>query len=220
MTVSHGAALRRPLAVAVLAVGLLVAGCGSNAGNAPATSSTPPSGPALTSTPPAQAQPAPRAWALSVCQTVTSTLAQLGAPPQTNNSSNPTATRQAYADYLTRASTAVQQAADRLGSLGAPPVANGQQIFDQLRMQLTQLHNNLNDAATQLKAANPNDTAALGPVFGAAGNAIALLGTLTSNPELRAAFDQTPECHNMPGMGATITTTAPTTTAPSQPPPS
>jgi hypothetical protein len=140
-------------------------------------------------------------------------LTQLGAPPQADTS-NPTATRQAYADYLSRASNAVQQAMDRLGSIGAPPVANGQQVFDQLRTQLTQLRNNLNDAATQLKAANPNDAAAIGPAFGAAGNALALLGTLTSNPELRAAFDQIPECHNMPGMSATTTTMAP-----SQPPP-
>jgi hypothetical protein len=139
---------------------------------------------------------------------VTSTLAQLGAPPQADNN-NPTATRQAYADYLSRASNGVQQAMDRLTSIGPPPVANGQQIFDQLRTQLTQLRDSLNNAATQLKAANPNDAAALGPAFGAAGNAVALLGTLTSNEELRTAFDQTPECHNVPGMGATTTTTTP-----------
>jgi hypothetical protein len=211
MNISHGTALRRPLAIAVLAAGLMVAGCGGNASNAPATSPAPPSAPALTSAPPAQAQPTARAWATSVCQTVTSTLAQLGAPPQANTS-NPTATRQAYADYLARASNAVQQAMDRLTSIGAPPVANGQQIFDQLRDQLTQLRNNLNDATTQLKAANPNDAAAIGPAFGAAGNAVSLLGTLLSNSELRAAIDQTPECHNIPGMSATPTT-------PFQPPP-
>ena len=211
MNVSHGTALRRPLVIAVLAAGLMVAGCGGNASNAPATSPPPPSAPVLTSAPPAQAQPAAGAWATSVCQTATSTLAQLGAPPQANTG-NSTATRQAYADYLTRASNAVQQAMDRLTSIGAPPVANGQQIFDQLRAQLTQLRNNLNDATTQLKAANPNDAAAIGPAFGAAGNAVSLLGTLLSNAELRAAIDQTPECHNIPGMSATSTT-------PSQPPP-
>ena len=208
MNVSPGAALRRPLAVAVLAAWLMVAGCGGNASNAPATSSAPPPASAVTSTTPAQPPPSARAWATSICQTVTSTFAQLGAPPQADNN-NPTATRQAYADYLSRASNAVQQAMDRLASIGAPPVDNGQQIFDQLRTQLTQLHDSLNDAATQLKAANPNDAAALGPVFGAAGNAVALIGTLTSNPELRAAFDQTPECHNVPGMGAATTTTSP-----------
>lgn len=208
MNVSPGAALRRPLAVAVLAAGLMVAGCGGNASNAPATSSAPPSASAVTSTPPGQPQPSARAWATSICQTVTSTLAQLGAPPQADNN-NPTATRQAYADYLSRAGNAVQQAMDRLASIGAPPVANGQQIFDQLRTQLTQLRDSLNNAATQLKAANPNDAAALGPAFGAAGNAITLIGTLTSNPELRAAFDQTPECHNVPGMGAATITTTP-----------
>jgi len=213
MNISPGKGLRSPLAVAVLAAGLMVAGCGSNASNAPATSPAPPSGPAVTSVPPAQAPPAARAWTTSVCQTVTSTLVQLGAPPEANTN-NPTATRQAYADYLNRASNAVQQAMERLASIGAPPVANGQQISDQLRTQLTQLRNNLNDATTQLKAANPNDAAAIGPVFGAAGNVVSLLGTFISNSssELRAAIDQTPECHNMPGMGASTTT-------PSQPPP-
>jgi hypothetical protein len=210
MKISHGATLRRPLAGAILAAGLLLAGCGGNASNAPATSSAPPppAAPAVTSTAPAQPQQAARTWATSICQTITSTLTQLGAPPQTNNS-DPTATRQAYADYLSRASSAVQQATDRLASIGAPPVANGQQIFDQLRTQLAQLRTSLNDAANQLKAANPNDAAALGPAFGAAGDAVTLLGTLTSNPELRAAFDQAPECHNVPGMGTMTTTTAP-----------
>jgi hypothetical protein len=212
MNISHGKALRSPLAVAVLAAGLMVAGCGSNASNAPATSPAPSSGPAVTSAPPAQPPSAARAWATSVCQTVTSTLAQLGAPPQTNTS-NPTATRQAYADYLNRASNAVQQAMDRLASIGAPPVANGQQIFDQLRTQLTQLRNNLNDAMTQLKAANPNEAAAIGPAFGAASNAVGMVGTLTSNPQLRAAIDQTSECQHVPGLNAT-----PSTTTPGQPP--
>jgi hypothetical protein len=208
MNVSPGAALRRPFALAVLAAGLMVAGCGGSASNAPATSSVPPPAPAVTSTQPVQAQPSARAWATSICQTVTSTLAQVGAPPQADNN-NPTATRQAYAGYLSRAGTAVQQAMDRLASIGAPPVANGQQIFDQLRTQLTQLRDSLNDAATQLKAANPNDAAALGPAFSAAGDAVALIGTLTGNPELRDAFDQTPECRNMPGMGAATITTTP-----------
>jgi len=50
--------------------------------------------------------------------------------------------------------------------------------------------------------ANPNDAAAIGPAFGAAGNVVSLLATLisNSNSELHAAIDQTPECHNIPRM--------------------
>lgn len=208
MTCSRRAALRRPLAVAVVAAGLTLAGCGSNASNAPGTSSTAPSGPVVNTTAPAQVQPAAVAWATSMCQALGPAFNQLGAPPQPDTA-NPAATRQAYVDYLSRASNAAQQAFDRLGSVGPPPVQNGQQILDQARSQLTQLRNNLNDALTQLKAANPNESAAIGPAFNAAGNAITLVGTLTDNPQLRAAIDQAPECQNVPGVSGTTSTTTP-----------
>jgi hypothetical protein len=209
MNVSRRAALRRPLAAAVVAAGLALAGCANNAGNAPAASTTP-AAPGVSSPGQAQSQPAARAWTASMCQALGPTLGQLGAPPQVD-AGNPTATRQAYIDYLNRAANASQQAIDRLASVGAPPVNNGQQILDQLRTQLTQLHNNLNDAMTQLKAANPNEVAAMGPAFSAASNAVSLVGTLTSEPQLRAAIEQTSECQNVSGMH-------PTTTSPSQPP--
>jgi len=65
---------------------------------------------------------------------------------------------------------------------------------------------------TQLKAANPNDAAAVGQAFGAVGNAVGLVGTLTSDPQLRAAIDQTTECHNAPEINGGAATT------PAQPP--
>jgi ABC-type transporter Mla subunit MlaD len=147
-----------------------------------------------------------------MCQALGPAFSQLGAPPRANPG-DLAATRQAYIDYLSRASNAAQQAMDRLASVGPPPVQNGQQILDQLRAQLTQLRNNLNDAMTQLKAANPNEAAAIGPAFGAASSAVSMVGTLTSNPQLRAAIDQTSECQNVPGLNAT-----PSTTTPGQPP--
>lgn len=208
MNVPRGAALRRPLAVVAVAVGLTLAGCANNAGNAPATSPAAPPPPAANSAPPAQPQPAARAWAASVCQALGPTLTELGAPPQAN-SSDLAATRQAYIDYLSRASNSAQQAIDRLASVGPPPVQNGQQILDQLRTQLTQLRNNLNDAMTQLKAANPNEAAAIGPAFSAARNAVGVVGTLTSDPQLRAAIDQASECQNVPGVSAKASTTPP-----------
>jgi|SRR6185312_988660 hypothetical protein len=208
MNFARGAALRRPLAVAAVAAGLTLAGCGTNAGNAPATSSNAPSGPAVNSTAPAQAQPATIAWAKSMCQALGPAFSQLGAPPQPDTA-NPAATRQAYVDYLSRASNAAQQAYDRLASVGPPPVQNGQQILDQARTQLSQLRDNLNNALTQLKAASSNESAAIGPAFSAAGNAVSLVGTLTDNPQLRAAIDQTPECQSVPGVSGTSSTTTP-----------
>ena len=135
---------------------------------------------------------------VDVPQALGPTFSQLGAPPQPNTA-DPAATRQAYIDYLARASNAAQQAMDRLASVGPPPVQSGQQILDQLRSELSQLRTNLNDAMTQLKAANPNDAAAVGQAFGAVGNAVGLVSTLTSDPQLRAAIDQTPECHTASG---------------------
>lgn len=213
MNFARGVARRRALAVAAVAAGLTLAGCGTNTGNAPATSSNAPSGPAVTSTAPAQAQPAAVSWAKSMCQALGPAFSQLGALPQPDTA-NPTATRQAYVDYLSRASNAAQQAYDRLASVGPPPVQNGQQILDQARSQLSQLRDNLNSALTQLKAANPNESAAaVGPAFSAAGNAVSLVSILTDNPQLRAAIDQAPECQNVPGVSG-----APSTTTPGQPP--
>ena len=209
VTFVRGTARRRPLAVAVVATGLTLAGCGANTNNAPATSTNAPSGPAVNSTAPAPAQPAAVAWAKSMCQALGPAFSQLGALPQPDTA-NPAATRQAYVDYLSRASTAAQQAYDRLTSVGPPPVQNGQQILDQARTQLSQLRDNLNSALTQLKAAEPNEsTAAVGPAFSAAGNAVSLVGTLTSNPQLQAAIDQAPECQNVPGVSGTSSTTTP-----------
>jgi hypothetical protein len=211
INLSHGAILRRPLAVVALAAGLTVAGCGGNAGNAPGAPPAASSAPATSSGASAQSQQAARAWAASMCQALGPTFSQLGAPPQPNTA-DPAATRQAYIDYLARASNAAQQAMDRLASVGPPPVQNGQQILDQLRTELSQLRTNLNDATTQLQAANPNDAAAVGQAFGAVGNAVGLVSTLTSDPQLRAAIDQTAECQNVPGINGKTPTT------PSQPP--
>ncbi|MGH3767037.1 MAG: hypothetical protein ACRDS0_10420 [Pseudonocardiaceae bacterium] len=197
MNISRGAALRRLLAILVTAAGLAAAGCGNNAGNPPGTPPTAPSSPAVSSTPPTRAPPTRGAWAKSMCQALGLAFIQLGEPPQPDLG-NLTATRQTYIDYLGRAATVVQQATDQLAFLGAPPVSHGQQILDRLRTQLIQLHDNLDDAVTQLKAANPNDASGIGPILAAAGNAVGLAGTLTSDPELRAAFDQTPECQNVP----------------------
>jgi hypothetical protein len=201
---TKGAVLRRPLAVAVVAAGFALAGC-ANPTNAPGASSTAPSPPVMSSTPPGQPQAAAVAWANSMCQALRPALGQLGSPPQPDLN-NTTATRQAYINYLGNARNATQQAIDRLSSIGPPPVANGPQILGQMTTQLSQLRDTLNDALTQLNQANPNDSGAMVRAFGAASHVVGLFNTLTADPQLRAAIDQTPECQNLSNVNGASTT--------------
>ncbi|MDT7712639.1 MAG: hypothetical protein QOG46_1328, partial [Pseudonocardiales bacterium] len=177
-------ALRRPLAAMALAA-LVVAGCTSNPSSAPTTppAANPP--PVGSSAPPAEPQTTAFTWARSMCQALHPALTQLGKPPQPDVN-DPAATRQAFITYLTQAGNATQQTIDRLSSIGAPPVDNGQQILEEIRTQLVELRTNLLEVATRLKAANPNDTTAIGQAFGVAGNVVGLVGALATNPQLRA----------------------------------
>lgn len=202
---ARGVALRRPLAVLVVAAGL-VAGCANNSSTAPGGPAVPPSAPVRSPAPPAQPQAATLNWTRSLCQALRPTFNQLGTPPQPN-SSDLAATRQSFVTYLSNARDAAQQAIDRLSSLGPPPVDNGPRVLNQLRTQLVALRDNLNDAVTQLNQANPNDSSAIGRAFGAAGNVVGLLGTLTMDSQLRDAINQTPECQQLStGNGANSAT--------------
>jgi len=192
------------LAVVVAAAGLAVAGCANNAHAPEASPASPP--PAATN-PTSPAQPATVHWAASACQALNPVYGQLGPPPQPDMN-NLTATRQAYINYVTNARNAAQQAIDRLSAVGAPPVANGQQIVDQTRNQLTQLRKDLDDALAQLNRADPHDAGsiglaagAVGNMMGALGNRVQVLATLDTDSQLRSAINQAPECHNL----ATIT---------------
>ncbi|PZS38196.1 MAG: hypothetical protein DLM62_15095 [Pseudonocardiales bacterium] len=195
---TQGKALRRPLAVVVIAAGLTLAGCANNPTNAPGASSTAPSAPVQSSTPAVQPQAATVNWATSVCQALGPALGQLGSPPQPDLN-NVAATRQAYISYFTNARNVTQEAIGRLPSIGAPPVQNGPQILGQVNNQLSQLRDNLNEALTQLNQANPNDSAAMAQAFSAASHVVGLRNALTADPQLRAAIDQTPQCQNLPG---------------------
>ncbi len=186
------APLRRPLAAIVVAAGLAVAGC-ANPSDAPGAAANPAG---VSSTPRSEPQVTALTWASSMCQALHPAFSQLAAPPQPDLD-NPAATRQAFITYLNNVGTATQQTIDRLSSIGAPPVDNGQQVLDQIRNQLIQLRTNLTEAATQLQAANPNDSTAIGQAFGAVGNVVSLVGALATNPQLRAAIDQTPGCQNL-----------------------
>jgi hypothetical protein len=129
-----------------------------------------------------------------MCQALGLAFLQVGTPPDLDFT-HPAATRQALSTYLGNAAKATQQAIDLLSSIGAPPVSDGERTMDQIRTRLTQLHGNLEEMATRLDAANANDGAAIGQAFSAMGNVVSLFGTLTSDPQLRAAIDQAPECH-------------------------
>jgi hypothetical protein len=206
---ARNVALRRPLAVLV-AAGLAVAGCADNTVPAPA-----PLLPKATSTQPPEAQTATVDWARSMCQALDPAFEKLGAPPQPDLG-NLAATRQAYIDYLGTARNAAQQAIDGLTVVGAPPVDNGVQVLESMRIQLVQLREDLDEAMAQLKRADPNDVGGAGLALGAAANVLAALGNraqvlanLVIDPQLRAAINQTPECQNVIG-DATIGTTEPT----------
>jgi hypothetical protein len=194
-------AQRRPLAVLAAAAGLAIAGCAdNNAPGAPPLLSSPPE---VTSPLPAEPQSATLEWAKSMCQALGPAFDELDAPPQTDLN-NVTATRQVYIDYLSSARNAAQQAIEQLSSVGVPPVDNGQQVLESMRNQLTDLRNDLDDALAQLNRANPDDAGSIALAFGAAGNVLAalgnrvqLLGNLATEPQLRAAIEQTPECQNL-----------------------
>ena len=197
MKSSHGLVLRRPVAVLVTAVGLTVAACAGNT-TAPSAASPTSSPPAMSSTLPAPPPPTIHGWAKSLCQSLGFAFLQLGEPPQPNFA-DPAATRQAFGTYLSNAANSTQQAIDLLSSVGAPPVADGQRILDHMRTRLTELRGNLNNMAMQLKAAHADDAGAIAQAFGAIGNLVGLFGTLTNDSQLRAAIDQTPECHMSSG---------------------
>jgi hypothetical protein len=210
---ARNAALRRPLAVLVAAAGLAVAGCGNNVED---TAPVPaPLLPEVTSTQPTEAQTATVDWARSMCQALDPAFEQLGAPPQPDLG-NLAATRQAYIEYLDSARNAAQQAIDELTAVGPPPVDNGPQVLESMRIQLVQLREDLDEAMAQLNRADPNDVGGSGLALGAASNVLAALGNraqvlanLVVDPQLRAAINQTPECQNVI-RDATIGTTEPT----------
>lgn len=193
MNSSRGLVLRRPVAVLVTAIGVTVAACAGNT-TAPSAASPAPSSPVLSSTLPAPAAPTVHIWAKSLCQALGFAFLQLGEPPQPNFA-DPAASRQAFGTYLSNAANATQQAVDLLPSVGAPPVDDGQRILDHMRTRLTELRGNLTNMAAQLKAAHADDAGTIAQAFGAIGNLVGLFGTLTNDPQLRAAIDQTPECH-------------------------
>jgi hypothetical protein len=207
------AALGRPLAVLVATAGLAVTGCADNVPGAPPQAPFPPE---VTSPLPAESSSATFDWARSMCQALRPAFDGLGTPPRPDLG-NLAATRQTYIDYLSKARNAAQQAIDQLSSVGPPPVDNGQQVLNSMRDELVQLRNDLDEALAQLNRASPNDVGASGLALGAAGNVLAalddraqVLANLATDPQLRAAINETPDCQSLTRLNATTSTTQPT----------
>jgi hypothetical protein len=59
----------------------------------------------------------------------------LGSPPAVDRADG-AAALQAYQDHLAEVESATQQAVDRVGTLGPPPVENGEQAVADIREQL------------------------------------------------------------------------------------
>jgi hypothetical protein len=192
MNVLGGATLRRSLGVLVMATALTVSACTNNTSNAPARALTTPLPSSTSLSPPPQ--PTVGSWARSMCQGLGFAFFQLGTPPQLDFT-DPITTRQALSTYLGNAAKATQQAIDLLSSVGAPPVSDGERVIGQMRTKLTQLRGNLEEMATRLNGANTDDGYAIAQAFAAIGNVLGLFGTLTTDPQLRTAIDETPECH-------------------------
>ena len=155
-----------------------------------------------------------------MCQSLQPAFDRLGAPPRPDLG-NLAATRQVYIDYLGDARNAAQQAIDQLPSVGAPPVDNGQQVFDNMHNQLIQLREDLDEALAQLNRADPNDVGATAlavsaaiNVLGAHGNRAQVLGDLAIDPQLSATINQTPECQNLTGTNTTTDNNQPPTGSP------
>jgi len=182
----------RTLVTFVAAAGFALAGCSENV--QPAAPPAPPEVPSV------EPPPAAQDWVRSMCQVQDPIFT---APPPVDLS-DPAATRQAYSTYFADAQTAADQALDRLQSLGVPPVENGQEVFNDLRDQLTDLRADLADARSQLDQADPNDLAAVGNSVVAAGNVVGALGNkgqvlaiFETSPQLDAAAEQVPECEDL-----------------------
>lgn len=138
-------------------------------------------------------------WANSVCEQLRPLLSTLDAPPQPNLG-DPAAIKQQYSSYLENASSEVQRSLDGLPDAG-PPVEGGQQVIDDVRAQLEQLRDDLNEAKAQIDQVNPSDPGAVveaaraaGNVLGRQGNVRQVLNQITQNAQLNAAYERAPRC--------------------------
>jgi hypothetical protein len=202
---------RRPARLAVLtaAAGLALAGCGSTA-QSPAPPTAPAAAPAPTAGAPTAAAPTPEAvqWTDSVCGALIPVVETLGDPPEFDITV-PAATRDAFAAYLTQAQTATDQALQDVTEAGAAPVNGGEEIAENVRSDITELRDDLDEARGQLEQTDPNDPVAIGRSVVAAGNVVGAiannaqaLAAIDGDPRLDAAYAQAESCEQLRAIDA------------------
>ena len=183
-------------AVIVAAAALALAGCAGRPGSAPPPVAAP-------------AEPAPPTgeWAGQLCRTLDPVYATLGSPPDVDLADG-AATLQAYRAYLADVETATQQAVDRVGALGTPPVENGGQAVADIRQQLADVGRDAARTRTQLEQVDPADPLAVEQATAAAVNG---LGTLGNDPQLLDVLSVYPQLDDAVGDAPECAALAPTT---------
>jgi hypothetical protein len=179
---------RRPHRLGVVALAGALASCGTDA--PPAAAPTP------TLSPLEQAQ----VWTETVCGALDPVIGHLAAPPAFEVK-QPLATQQAYGAYLAEGLARTDAARAAIAAAGPAPVANGDQIAEQVRGNVADLRANLVEAKAEIDRTDPGDTGSLGHtlvgatgVIGALLNGAQVARTLHSDPVLGDAYDRSPTC--------------------------
>jgi hypothetical protein len=197
------------LVAAGVAVALLLAGCGDKvAGTA---SVAPGAGAAVTSG--SSSAPSPsgsgssssaEAWADQLCGSFLP-LASIGqTPPDMSSASDPASAKKAISDYLTKAVNAFQTAVDGLNNLPSAPNAAAETAKTALVTALTPALQTMKDANDKLSAAGNDPQSMLDAVKSMEGLGTSMqsisspLNSLTSSPEMEAAYKAAPNCQKLP----------------------
>ncbi len=146
-------------------------------------------------------------WTGGICEGLLPVVGTLRTPPQIDVT-DPAAAQRTYSSYLGEAQAQADQALREVTAAGAPPLAGGEQLAQAVQQQVTDLRNDVTEARAQLDGADPGNpvaigqaVAAAGNVLGSAGSNVQALGALTSDPELRNAFEQAPSCQELRTAG-------------------
>ncbi|MDN5932599.1 MAG: hypothetical protein L0I24_16295 [Pseudonocardia sp.] len=197
----------RVCSIAVLAAaGLMLAGCSNEPvaspepapGSAPAPSSAPTSPSPGTS---ADADPAALEWTAAVCTALTPLTVRVQMPPAPDLS-DAAATQDTFSSYLAMAVADADQAVEGITAAGAPPVEGGDEIAAAVSTQVDELRTELTEAMARVEGADPNNPINLGrvavgagaDVIGSLGEIVEVATTLSDDPTLGPAFEQSPEC--------------------------
>jgi hypothetical protein len=151
---------------------------------------------------PAEPAPSTREWAAQLCRTLDPVYGTLGTPPPVDLADG-AATLQAYQVHLAEVESATQQASGRVGTLGTPPVENGEQAVADIREHLADVGRDAARTRALLDQVDPTDPLAVEQAtatavngLGTLGNSPQLLDLLGVYPQLDEAVAEAPECND------------------------